>query len=115
MRNFTKTHALDVIGNSSQLSMIYNRAKNEKNYTVKNASWDVIGQGANVHGAAMLGASIAVGAAAGMGGVIAAPAMPAIAAFAKIFGTGVGLLKVGDSLAEATLPRLHQKVTSKYK
>lgn len=120
-RKFSKTDAIDYIGNRDQLELIYNRLKHEggkrDGYSLAKATADAIEHGKSLQGGGALIGSIA--AAAGL--AISAPAPAAAAAFltalgkaAAIAGSAVGIGKMGNSMVRAWLPKHHDKIKSKF-
>lgn len=110
-RNFAKTTMFDYVGNRDQISMIYNRYKNEENYKAGNAAFDFVTQVKNVQGLKAL----AVTGFAAMGVTLATPTIPVLTQIAGILGVSAGALKIGDSLAENIAPRIYNKHIGKIK
>ncbi|ROS00197.1 hypothetical protein EDC56_2835 [Sinobacterium caligoides] len=104
-RKFSKTHALDVIGNSDQLKVIASRRKNETNYGMGKAAADTFEYGKGV--------MAAVGTIAASGGVtLAAPA--AAVTFLTALASAASIAKLGSTLTEAYLPSHHDKIKGKF-
>jgi len=113
-RNAIKTGFFNVMGNGDQALTIINRKRGEEGYTLGNAGYDMMKLGAKFYAPIGLGVG-----ALGLAGVsIGVPAIPMIQAIAGAIGvaaTGVGALKLGDSLAENIAPHTYNKHIGKIK
>lgn len=115
---------LDYMGNSEQLETIAFRLKNEEGYTKGKAFSDVKGQIGTAQGVAALGISVGAGVAAALGisaTAGTAAAGPALMAFIKAVSgvsaqaaVGAGIIKTGQQLAKSKLPRIYDKIASKF-
>lgn len=106
-RKFTLTKPMDYIGNRDQLELIYNRVRSESDsYKLKNAPWDLAAYGTKLQGASTTALTIAGISTLGISN-------PQAVAFITAVGAVAGLGKLGSSLTDAWLPRLHKKARKK--
>ena len=119
-RKFTKTKALNIVGNRDQLEMIGNRWKNKADsLTTLQAGVDIVAHGMSLQGFGLTVGSVAAGAAAAAGLGVTAPA--ALTAFLTAIGGAVAVGKVagstaklGNTLVENALPKHHDKWKGKF-
>lgn len=114
-RKFNKTKMMNIVGNRDQLEMIWNRFRNEREYTLLKASSDVVAHGKSLQG---LGATVgSIAAAAGL--TMTAPAaatafLAALGSAAALAGIAASTTKMGNTLVENFLPKHHDKLKSKF-
>ena len=103
------TGMFNPMGNSGQVTMLYNRVKSDKGYTIGNAAFDLVshvGKGKSASGLAI--------SALGVAGI--ATSMPAIAGISGALGVAGGALaavKMGETLVSNIAPHFYNKHAGK--